>query len=76
MSEEFSIKTWLSEGVQGVRNSFKGTGEGIVPAEFKEHIKTSRKEFLLAWRSLFDTAISKLDAKGTTTRKATKIKAE
>ena len=76
MSEEFSVKTCLSEGVQGVRDSLKIPGEGIVPAEFKEHIKTSRKEFLLAWRSLFDSAISKLDAKGSTTRKATKIKAE
>jgi len=76
MSEEFSVKGWLSEGVQGVRNSLKGSGAGIIPAEFQEHMKTSRKEFLLAWRSLFDTAITKLEAKGSSGRRATKIKAE
>ncbi len=77
MSEEFSLTGWLSDGAKGVRGLLKGSGGGILPAEFRDHMKTSRKEFLLAFRSLFDTAITKLDEpKGTTGRKTTKIKVE
>jgi hypothetical protein len=77
MSEEFSFSSWVSEGVQGVRDTIRMPKVELFPAEFHEHLRSSRKEFLLAFRSLFDTAIENLDKpKATTRRKATKIKVE
>ena len=77
MSEEFSLSQWMSDGVSGIRSSLHTPGRGLMPAEFREHMKTSRKEFLLAFRSLFDAAIEHVDKPKTTARpKATKIKVE
>jgi hypothetical protein len=77
MTEEFSLKGWLADGVKGMRDSIHVPGGGILPEEFREHIKTSRREFLLAFRSLFDAAIQRVDApKSSSRRKTTKIKVE
>jgi len=77
MSEEFSLSKWLSDGVQGVKGAMQGIGGGLVPEEFRSHMKASRKEFLMAFRSLFDIAIEKVDApKKTTRRRTTKMKVE
>jgi hypothetical protein len=37
--------------------------ESRLPAGFVEHRRQARLEMLLAWRSLIDTAISRLEAK-------------
>ncbi|MBN1580266.1 MAG: hypothetical protein JXA89_06155 [Anaerolineae bacterium] len=77
MSEEFKFGDWVSEGVQGIRNSVRIPQGGLIPESFQQHMKTSRKEFLLAFRSLFDTAIENMDKpKASSRRKATKIKVE
>ena len=77
MSEEFSLSKWLSDGVAGVKGTLQGSGGSLLPEDFRTHMKTSRKEFLLAFRSLFDAAIEKVDApKKTTRRRTTKIKVE
>ncbi|MBN1933342.1 MAG: hypothetical protein JW934_01690 [Anaerolineae bacterium] len=77
MSEEFKLGQWVSEGVQGVKNSIKLPTGKLLPEGFHAHMKASRKEFLMAFRSLFDVAIEDMDKpKTTTTRKATKIKVE
>ena len=77
MSEEFSLTDWLSEGAKGIRSALHRPKRGILPENFRQHIKSSRKEFLLAFRSLFDTAIDRVDKpEGTAPRKATKIKAD
>ncbi len=77
MSEEFSLGRWVSEGIQGARNSLRFPGKGLLPEDFTSHIKASRKEFLLAFRSLFDTAIENMDKPRESARpKATKIKVE
>ena len=77
MSEEFSVGSWVSDGIKGAKNAVQGLGVGLFPEEFKAHMKASRKEFLLAFRSLVDTAIEKTETpKKTTTRRATKIKVE
>ena len=77
MSEEFKLTQWLSDGAKGVRDSLRGTGGGLLPEEYRQHMKASRKEFALAFRALFDAAIEKMDApKRSTQRKATKIKVE
>ena len=76
MSEDFSVKDWAAEGAKGIRNSIPRPKGGLLPEEFREHMKSSRKEFLLAFRSLFDAAIESLDRSGSTRRTATKIKVE
>ena len=77
MSEEFKFGNWVSEGVQGIRDSVRLPKGGLVPDSFQQHMKASRKEFLLAFRSLFDVAIENIDKpKASSRRKATKIKVE
>ena len=77
MSEEFKLGDWVSEGVQGIRNSVRIPQGGLIPESFQQHMKASRKEFLLAFRSLFDVAIENVDKpKASSRRKATKIKVE
>jgi hypothetical protein len=76
MSEEFRVSDWLAEGFEGIKSKVQVPRVDLMPEEFAEHMRTSRKEFLLAFRSLFDSAIERIDQKGTTTRKATKIKVE
>ena len=77
MSEEFSLSQWIGDGVQGVRDRLRGSGGGLLPEAYREHMSVSRKEFLLALRSLFDAAIERTEApKQPARRKATKIKVE
>jgi hypothetical protein len=75
MSEEFRVSDWLAEGVEGIKSKVQVPRVDLMPEAFGEHMRASRKEFLLAFRSLFDSAIDKMEQKGTT-RKATKIKVE
>ena len=77
MSEEWSLKNWLSQGATGVRSAVHLPTSGLLPGEFGEHMRSARKEFLLAFRSLFDAAIEGTDkAAASARRKATKIKVE
>jgi hypothetical protein len=75
MSEEFSFKDWASQGIEGVRSKIHFPKTGLVPAEFREHMRASRVQFWKAWRSLFDTVIERLE-KPQTPRSKTSIKNE
>lgn len=35
--------------------------EGILPPEFMEHRKNAKKEFLMAWRSLIDATLERME---------------
>ena len=73
MSEEFNIRDWAKAGAEGLRSKIKLPEASLLPDEFKSHLRASRKEFLTAFRSLFDSAIERVDKpRG----KATKIKVE
>jgi hypothetical protein len=73
MSEEFSIRDWAKQGAEGVKSKIRFPETSILPDDFKTHMRASRKEFLSAFRSLFDNAIERVDKpRG----KATKIKVE
>ena len=37
--------------------------EGFLPDGFMEHRRSARREMLLAWRSMIDHAIQKMDEK-------------
>ena len=77
MSEEWSLKHWLSEGITGMRDAVRLPTGGLLPGEFRNHMKASRKEFLMAFRSLFDAAMESTErAPESGHRKATKIKVE
>ena len=76
MSEEFSFRNWASEGIKGARSKVHLPKASIVPKEFQDHIRASRKEFLLAFRSLFDRALDHLDESKSSRRKGTTIKPE
>ncbi len=88
MSEDFSVTGWAKDGAEGVAGKVKDGAEGvrekvkvpelqIFPDAFHDHMKSSRKEFLMAFRSLFDAAIERYDKpKATTKTRTTKIKAE
>lgn len=76
MSEEFSIREWAKEGAEGLRSKIHFPEARLVPDEFKNHMRESRKEFLTAFRSLFDAAIERIDKPHGSRSKATKIKVE
>ena len=72
MSEEFRIRDWAKQGAEGLRSKIRFPETQILPDDFKAHMRASRKEFLSAFRSLFDAAIDRVDRP----RKVTKIKVE
>jgi hypothetical protein len=88
MSEDFSVTGWAKDGAEGMAGKVKEGADGvrekvkvpevkILPDAFHDHMKASRKEFLMAFRSLFDAAIDRFDQPKTTTKaRTTKIKAE
>ena len=78
MSEEFRVTSWLAEGGKGIRSKLHMPNVGcIAPEEFRKHMKASRKEFLMAFRSLFDTVIDGMEKPKQNIRtQATKIKVE
>ena len=45
------------------REEFRKSFEGMVPPEFIEHRRKARKEMLLAWRSMIDATLEKMEEK-------------
>lgn len=77
MSEEFHLFDWMSEGARGIVGMVRGARPRLLSEHFREHMRASRKEFLMAFRSLFDAAIEGVDKPAHPTQhKTTKIKVE
>jgi len=80
-TDEEKESTWedhLAAAIKAFRKEMKeGRGE-MFPEEFRTHRRAARREMLLAWRSLIDARIEKLDKaeKEKTAAKATRIKVE
>ena len=59
--QEFVLTDWLREGCEGIRNKIENKLENrdrhFDTSEFRAHMRTARKEQLLALRSLVDSAI-------------------
>jgi len=53
----------VHEHAQAARQELRKSLESLVPPEFIEHRRKARKEMLLAWRSLIDAAIKRLEEK-------------
>jgi hypothetical protein len=74
-AKEFVFEDWLAEGIRACKSGFrKGRGKEFLPEEFRAHLRTSRKEMLLAMRSLIDAAIERAEEKPR--KKTTKIKVD
>jgi hypothetical protein len=43
------------------REEFHKSIEGMLPPEFSEHHRNARKEMLLAWRSMIDATLERMD---------------
>jgi hypothetical protein len=80
-TDEEKELTWedhLAAAIKAFRKEMKeGRGE-MFPEEFRTHRRAAQREMLLAWRSLIDARIEKLEKaeKDKTTAKATRIKVE
>lgn len=51
------------EHYKKAREEFKESIKGLLPEGFIEHRRNARREMLLAWRSMLDHAIQKMDEK-------------
>ena len=46
---------------RSAREEFRKSIEGILPPEFAEHRRNARKEMLLAWRSMIDASLERME---------------
>jgi len=46
---------------QAAREEFRKSVEGMVPPEFMEHHRNARKEMLMAWRSMIDASLERME---------------
>ena len=67
--KDFVFEDWVRDGIRGIRRS----RSVFFPEDFRKHMRTARKEVLLAYRSLLDTAIEKTEE---APKKRTSIKVE
>ena len=67
ISENDSTKRMIPEDVRqhmrAAREEFRESIKGLLPPEFVEHRRRARREMLLAWRSMIDAALEKLQDK-------------
>ncbi len=59
------FKNWIPdeafEHAREARKEFRKSISALLPPEFREHRRKARKAMLLAWRSVIDAAIERLD---------------
>lgn len=58
---ETKIPEETRQHFRAAREEFRRSMEGIIPPGFLEHRRRARREMLLAWRSMIDARLSKLD---------------
>ena len=46
---------------QAAREEFQKSMEGFFPPEFRQHHRQARKEMLLAWRSMINASLSRME---------------
>ena len=60
---EDKIPEEVRQHVRAAREEVRESIKAFLPPEFVEHRKKARKEMLLAWRSVIDTALERMDKK-------------
>jgi hypothetical protein len=58
---EGKIPDETRQHIHAAREEFHKSMEGMLPPGFKEHHRKARREMLLAWRSLIDAAVERMD---------------
>ncbi len=60
---ESKVPEDVREHFHAAREEFRKSFEGMVPPGFIEHRRKARREMLLAWRSMIDATLERMDAK-------------
>ena len=60
-SFEGRIPEDVREHMHAAREEMRRSFEGLVPPEFIEHRRKARKEMLLAWRSMIDATLKRME---------------
>jgi hypothetical protein len=60
---EGKIPEEVREHFRAAREEFRESVKTFLPPEFMEHGRKARKEMLLAWRSLIDAALERMEGK-------------
>jgi len=63
-SFENRIPEEVRQHVRAAREEMRESIKSFLPPEFIEHRKKARKEMLLAWRSLIDATLERMEEKG------------
>jgi hypothetical protein len=58
---EGKIPEEVQQHAKAAHQELHASMEALFPPEFLEHHRKARKEMLLAWRSMIDSAINKMD---------------
>jgi len=51
------------EHFRKARNEMRSAIEGLLPEGFLDHRRAARREMLMAWRSMLDAALKRMDEK-------------
>ena len=62
-SYEDKIPEEVRQHARAARQELRESVKSFLPPEFFEHRKKARKEMLLAWRSMIDAALERMDKK-------------
>jgi hypothetical protein len=62
-SYEDKIPEEVRQHARAAREELRESVKAFLPPEFFEHRKKARKEMLLAWRSMIDAALERMEAK-------------
>jgi hypothetical protein len=60
---EDEIPEEVRQHVRAAREEMRESVKAFLPPKFWEHGRKARKEMLLAWRSLIDTALERMEEK-------------
>ncbi len=60
---EDKIPEDVREHVRAARKEMRESVKSFLPPQFWEHSRTARKEMLLAWRSMIDHALERIEDK-------------
>lgn len=60
---EDKIPEEVRQHVRAAREEMRESIKAFLPPGFVEHRKNARREMLLAWRSLIDSALERMDEK-------------
>jgi hypothetical protein len=62
-SYESKIPEEVRQHARAAREEMRESMKAFLPPEFFEHRKKARKEMLLAWRSMINAALERMDEK-------------